>query len=347
MTMQAVRGFRWFWLLNLLPWLAYCAVNLGLGLGYFGWSSGLLLLSITLSGLLYAVSATVRAQALRRGWFELELGALAWRMLLGVLGGALLTQIGVALVLRPALALGWVVLPGSSYGLGASLMYWFNTSVILGLWVAGWTGWTALAHARTSRLARLRAEADRHALEHDALRARLNPHFVFNALNNLRALILEDPQRARELVSRLSNTLRHALEHSQRERVPLAGELAVVDDYLAVEAVHFEDRLRVVRDIAPGLDEAQLPPMALQLLVENAIKHGIAVTPGGGELCIVARRDGDLLRLSVANPAGPGASTEGHGVGLAWLRHALTRVQGRFTLEHHDGRVLATLEIPQ
>ncbi len=226
-------------------------------------------------------------------------------------------------------------------------MYWANTCIMLGLWITGWTGWRALRHARQARIAQLEAEAQRHQLERDALRARLNPHFVFNALNNLRALILEDPQRARELVGRLSNTLRHALEHNRRDAVPLAEELAVVEDYLAVEAAHYEGRLHATTRIDPAAHDALLPPMALQLLVENAIKHGIAVTPGGGELEIVAERTPDALRLTVENPGHLGESRAGHGVGLAYLRHGLARVAGRFALEQHGPTVRATLEIPQ
>lgn len=170
---------------------------------------------------------------------------------------------------------------------------------------------------------------------------------MFNALNNLRALILEDPHRARELVGQLSNTLRHALEHNRREAVPLAEELAVIEDYLAVEAVHFEDRLRVALDVEPSAKEALVPPMALQLLVENAIKHGIAVTPGGGELRIHAQSMPGALRLVVENPGNIERSSGGHGVGLAYLRHVLVRVDGRFALEQHGHIVRATLEIPQ
>jgi hypothetical protein len=112
-----------------------------------------------------------------------------------------------------------------------------------------WAGLHSLRRARHSELARLRAEAERSALERDALRARLNPHFMFNALNNLRALILEDPERARDMVTRLSRTLRQALAHNRSEQVTLAEELAVVDDYLAIEAVHFEQRLQVRQQI--------------------------------------------------------------------------------------------------
>ncbi|MFX8122133.1 histidine kinase, partial [Acinetobacter baumannii] len=89
-------------------------------------------------------------------------------------------------------------------------------------------------------IAKWQAEAAARELELQVLRAQINPHFLFNALNNLRALINEDPARAREMLSRLSNTLRHTLQHSAKERVPLADELAVVRDYIALEQLHHE-----------------------------------------------------------------------------------------------------------
>ena len=196
-----------------------------------------------------------------------------------------------------------------------------------------------------SELARLRAEAERSALERDA--PRLNPHFMFNALNNLRALILEDPERARDMVTRLSRTLRQALAHNRSEQVTLAEELAVVDDYLAIEAVHFEQRLQVRQQIDADATQAQLPAMALQLLVENAIKHGIASRPGGGEVQIRATLDNDVLRLRVDNPLPTGSEpTHGHGVGLAYLRAQLG-MRGRFVLQPAGDRMQALLEIPQ
>ena len=346
--MRETDASKRFWWANLVPWLVYLLANLLLIGHYADLTSGTVLICVLLSAGLYPVSGAIRHLALRLNWFDKELGALSGRMLLCVLAGAALVQVFIALVLRPALALGWATLPSAAdFSVGATLGYWINTCIVLGLWLAGWTGWRALHHARESRIARTQAETARQQMEHDALRARLNPHFVFNALNNLRALILEDPHRARELVGQLSNTLRHALEHNRREAVPLAEELAVIEDYLAVEAVHFEDRLRVALDVDPSAKEALVPPMALQLLVENAIKHGIAVTPGGGELRIHAQSMPGALRLVVDNPGNIERSSGGHGVGLAYLRHVLVRVDGRFALEQHGHIVRATLEIPQ
>ena len=341
-------GRQWFWWFNLLPWSVYLAISLAFGAGYGMWRSGALLLFVTVALSLYLVSGGLRALALRRGWLQLDGWQLSGRLLAGVLVGALVVQAAVALVMVPTVALHWVAMPGGrlDYRPAAVLVYWFNAAMVLGLWTAGWAGARALERARHSEIARLRAEAERSALERDALRARLNPHFVFNALNNLRALINEDTERAREMVTRLSNTLRHALEQNDRERVRLGEELAVVDDYLAIEAVHYEHRLRVSRQIAPAALDARLPPMALQLLVENAIRHGIAVTPGGGELGLCARCVDGMLRVEVASPGRLGAGNGGHGVGLAYLRAHLGR-DGRFELAEHEGGVVARMEIAQ
>jgi signal transduction histidine kinase len=340
---------RRFWILNGFVWAVYAGISAGMGTVFGGGlSSGMLLISLALAFFLWLGSGVLRLQANRLGWFELGGWALALRLLVAIGAIGAVTQAGIAALLIPALRLHWVNLPNATpYGWGPLLVYWINTCVVLGFWTAAWVGRRALRRARESEIATLRAESARGALELDALRARLNPHFVFNALNNVRALILEDPQRARELVTRLSASLRHALEHSQREWTTLREELAVVDDYLAVESVHYEKRLRIRIDVDPAVLDARLPPMALQLLVENAIKHGIARTAGGGLLSLSAACRGEALIIDVANPGRLGASTTGTGVGLAFLRQRLQESGGRFSLDENDDGVHARLEIPQ
>ncbi|GHA89083.1 sensor histidine kinase [Cognatilysobacter bugurensis] len=340
-----------FGLINAAVWCVYGAVSLAMGRAFAGGeSSGYTLVVILLTVLLWTASASLRRVALARGWLRCEPLALAWRLGFAVAGLALLVQAGIAVVLFFALGQGWVTLHGTGarYSVGAAFGYWVNTVIMLALWTGVWAGRRMLRRARESEVAALRAESARSALELDALRARLNPHFVFNALNNLRALILEDPGRARELVTRLSSTLRHALEHSQHEWTTLGEEISVVGDYLAVEQVHYESRLQPRIDVSDALHGARLPPMALQLLVENAIKHGIARTAGGGVLAIDAERRGDVLiaRVTNAGRLDDGARA-GTGVGHAFLHERLARIGGRFELSEHDGRVIATLEIPQ
>ncbi|WP_235893564.1 sensor histidine kinase [Cognatilysobacter lacus] len=340
---------RRFWIANALVWTLYVGVSIGLGGAFGGASSGLVLISAALGFFLWIGSGVLRMLAIRRGWFGLGGRALTLRLVAGIAIVGAITQAGIAAILVPALRLRWVALPGGGtpYGWGPVTGYWINTCVVLGVWTAAWVGRRALRRARDSEIIALRAESERGRLELEALRARLNPHFVFNALNNVRALILEDPDRARELVTRLSATLRHALEHSQREWTTLREELAVVDDYLAVEAVHYEQRLRTHMDVDPAVLDARLPPMALQLLVENAIKHGIARTAGGGLLSVRAGRAGDALTIDVVNPGRLDASTSGTGVGLAFLRNRLRDCGGRFSLEERGDGVHAHLEIPR
>lgn len=339
-----------FWLLNTIAWAAYALLNVFLMAQFGGASSGGMLIGVTLAAALWAISGVLRGRALTLHWWDDPAPALLSKLAASVVLGALLAQGVIAAVLVPALRNDWVQLPAGAadYSVGASIGYWLNTAIVLALWTGVWAGLHSMRRARQAQLAQLRAEAAHSALERDALRARLNPHFVFNALNNLRALIHEDPERAREMVTRLSRTLRHALEHNGANRVTLAEEMAVVDDYLAIEAVHYEQRLRVVKDVSADGGSALLPAMALQLLVENAIKHGIAVTPAGGELHIAAHLQDGVLHLRVENPLGVAAAdTAGHGVGLAYLRAQLQGTTGRFELRREGARMQALLEVPQ
>jgi sensor histidine kinase YesM len=151
-----------------------------------------------------------------------------------------------------------------------------------------------------------------------ALKSQVNPHFIFNSLNSLRALIDEDPARARKAVTQMANLLRYSLQSGQFETVPFEDELGIVNDYLALEQVRHEERLRLRLDIAPDALRLPIPPMLLQTLVENAVKYGISPRPEGGEISIVARNEGGALRIQVSNPGqitedGRASST---GVGL-------------------------------
>jgi len=165
-----------------------------------------------------------------------------------------------------------------------------------------------------------------------ALKSQVNPHFIFNALNSLRALIDEDPARARLAVTQLANLLRYSLQSAQAESVPFEDELRVVNDYLALEQVRHEERLRLRLDIDPDTLSLPVPPLILQTLVENAVKYGISPRADGGEIEIVARCEDGALKLRVTNPgelaaAGPPANGSSTGVGL---RNAAERLRLSF-----------------
>ena len=190
-----------------------------------------------------------------------------------------------------------------------------------------------------------------------ALKSHVNPHFIFNSLNSLRALIGEDPRRAREAVTHLANLLRYSLQSGQLETVPFEEELRVVNDYLALEQVRHEERLRLRLDIAPETLHLPIPPMLLQTLVENAVKYGISMCPEGGEIAIIARRENDSLRLQVTNPgaletgpAPPAPAAGSTGLGLANAANRLRLLFGEHaTLQLRagsPGNVVAEAVIP-
>ena len=138
-------------------------------------------------------------------------------------------------------------------------------------------------------------------LELQTIKAHINPHFIFNSLNSIRALVDENPQRARKAVTELSNILRSSLQSEKMETVTLEKELNIVKDYLALENMRFEDRLKIEYQIDEDTLDQPVPPMMLQTLVENAIKHGISKQISGGVVKVISDFKGDYHELAVQN----------------------------------------------
>ncbi|MGQ3053207.1 MAG: sensor histidine kinase [Roseateles sp.] len=331
-------------------WGSYVAVSLAMVSSFQPLNGSLAFVMVCLGLLLWAASEGLRALALWQRWLDRSPRSLLFCVVVMPPVFAALVQLALLVINKTGLALGWLSFPpGTPRGWGVLAGYTANTSIMLWLWLTAWVGTQLLTRWRQGEIAKWQAEAAARALELQVLRAQINPHFLFNALNNLRALINEDPARAREMLSRLSNTLRHTLMHSAKERVPLADELAVVRDYVALEQLHHEERLRVDWQVDPAATAASVPPMLLQLLVENAIKHGIARTAGGGVVEVVIRRQGATLTVAVSNPGpwAPGTS-DGTGLGLAHLRERLERAGGQGAgcrIDAEGGRVTVTVTL--
>ena len=142
---------------------------------------------------------------------------------------------------------------------------------------------------RRQQMDTIRLESLVKSLELQTIKSHINPHFIFNALNSIRALVDENPARARTAITELSNILRSSLQTEKMETVPLAQELAIVKDYLALEQMRFEERLKVELEIEEDTLYQPVPPMMLQTLVENAIKHGINKKIDGGKIKIISQ----------------------------------------------------------
>lgn len=164
-----------------------------------------------------------------------------------------------------------------------------------------------------------------------ALRTQIQPHFIFNALNTLRQLIQCDPKSGREFTTRLAAFLRSSMEITEKEKVTLRSEIAAVENYIALERFRFEERLRHRLYIEPEAENIQLPPLLLQTLVENAIKHGISQNINGGEISITGRILEEICYIRVENPYlqnNKSATEETQGIGLKNARARLRLLCG-------------------
>jgi len=154
-------------------------------------------------------------------------------------------------------------------------------------------------HVTVVQKLRLEVEIEKANLSN--LKSQINPHFMFNALNNIRALILEDPQRAREMLTMFSENFRYALQHSENSETTVAKEVNIVSQYLELIGIQYEDKLQYTIHAEEKILQESIPPMILQLLVENAVKHGIALSPTGGLIAIDIVQDGSQLVMTVKN----------------------------------------------
>ncbi len=172
------------------------------------------------------------------------------------------------------------------------------------------------------------AEAKLEEAQWVLLRGQLSPHVLFNSLNGLAELVRLDPVAAEQAILDLSELYRALLRHGDRPRAPLGDERALVQRFLAVEGLRMGHRLRVSWDWDPGLDGVAAPPFLLQPLVENALKHGLAPAPEGGELAISLQREGSGLRLRVTNTGRTLGLIPGQGIGLQNLEARLKLAYG-------------------
>lgn len=183
-----------------------------------------------------------------------------------------------------------------------------------------------------------------------ALRAQINPHFLFNSLNSISALTTADPSGARTMTLRLADFLRKSLSFGNKDFVAVRDEVDLATSFLEIEKVRFGPRLRVQVRIDEEAKNVLVPPLLLQPLVENAVGHGIAHLVEGGEISIAAARSGSRLRLSVENPCDPdGPRYRGHGIGIENVRSRLKTLFGpeaRLETSNSPDRFRAEIELP-
>ncbi len=208
----------------------------------------------------------------------------------------------------------------------------YQNILVIALWFLAYIVYHYVDKNRKDQLDRLKLESTVKELELKTIKSHINPHFIFNSLNSIRALVDENPERARKAITELSNILRSSMKAEKAETVTLEKELDIVEDYLALEYMRFEERLKVEMDIDPDTLHQPVPPMMLQTLVENSIKHGISKLVDGGVVRIVADFKGDNLELLVQNTGQLNGNINGDGFGIKSTQDRLNLMyQGKAT----------------
>ena len=331
---------RLYWICQAAGWGSLVIYALGFYVAFATVRWEVVLSIVVIDGVLCPVlTHALRGWMYRRGWISLPARARLPR----AIAAASVLAIGVSMLVLVVARL----IPGNT-GFDRVGAFWMFVTF---LWA--FNGWLLIyfaLHARRQRDAReLELTLDARNAQLDMLRAQVNPHFLFNCLNSVRALIAENPERAASMVTSLSDLLRYSLQADRRHTVSLAEELAIVDEYVSLERVRFEDRLRFERALDPGALDASVPPMLVQTLVENAVKHGVAALPQGGVVRVRAAIDRGHMTISVSNS---GTMRHAHDEGGHGLRNTMARLRllydhhASFSLTDASGETVATVRLP-
>jgi sensor histidine kinase YesM len=336
-----------YWVSQLCGWLSY-VVLMGILNTLDGASvdSTVLINLVTTFLLGVGTSHLYRKLIIKLNWLRLKIAQLIPR----VLGASIVFGAGFIFIHT---VVSEILIAGGEFDLVwiEVLQLTLNLAVIFMLWSLLYFLYHFINNYRKEEIKNLQWQALQNEIELNKLKSQLNPHFIFNCMNIIRALVDEDPKKSKDSITRLSNILRSSLLMGRKKVISLEEELNLVNDYLNLEETRFEERLQLKMEIEEKALDHLLPPMLLQTLVENGIKHGISKLPEGGEVIIRAKKKGDLLHLEIENSGQLNESLESAtGFGLVNTKQRLSLLYGDravFEIRNKDPKkVLAIIEIP-
>ncbi|MBO9562020.1 MAG: histidine kinase [Niastella sp.] len=351
--MKATRSLSLYWKCQLIGWsVASLYWNF---MGFIGTNFSPWLAVIHFAGdlLIYIpVTHLYRTISVRQGWHQLQPRKLLTRLIPSViiLGGLfVLLTVGKNHLIRYWFEYGYTGTLEESFR-SETLTTFMTGMRLMSIWLLAYYGYHYAqreinATRESARLALIAKEA-----QLNNLTAQLNPHFFFNSLNNIKALVMEDPRAARRAIDLLSEVLRTALYNRDTPLITLQQEMALVEDYLELEKLRFEERLHTQITIDVQLAHTAILPLSIQTLVENAIKHGIAQRKSGGSISIKVEQHNGHLQATVQNPGILQAQHNG-GLGLKNLQERLQLQFGGQASLHltqlTTETVLATITMPR
>ena len=236
-----------------------------------------------------------------------------------------------------------------SQGIKNNIIVIINYFIYFCIWSAFYIAIKGLMELNRERENRILLESNLRESQLNSLKGQINPHFMFNSLNNIRGLMREDVERARLMLTSLSENLRYSLTRSNANSIALEDELEVVENYIDLAKIQFEERLQFETDIDKNTLLLLIPPMIIQMLVENSIKHGIAKLKNGGFVRLSSKINDGLLEIIVVNSGSITQSENTTELGLENIKKRLNLLYGNnatFSLNEIENTVVATIQIP-
>ncbi len=297
------------------------------------------------------LSHAMRHIIVQYGLLQMKVLKVIWRIILLSVGFGILASLVYASIsdlffpdVDPILAPPYLIV----------LQLIFPFTIIFLFWNILYFASIYLKNYEREEIINLRLTASINEVELNNLRAQLNPHFMFNALNSIRALVDENPVQAKKSITQMSNILRNSMISGRRRFLELSEELKVVKDYLSLEKIRFEERLQFEIDVPGDLHHLPIPPLLIQTLAENAIKHGISHLPEGGKIWVYAAKEGEkelIIKVCNSGKYDPlqRKRNDSHGIGLTNSRRRLKLLYGeraQLQIFNEDDRVICKVNLP-
>lgn len=286
-----------YWTCQLIGWGFYFGF-LTASLLMFSNSEAIVMhLQIIITATLICTSHGLRTFFKRKAWTNKPVKWVLPRLLLVLAIAALLSQVIIHALMvlvinwqeyRPIDAIEFFIYAG-------------NVFIIFFVWSLLYFSYHYWQNNRRKELENWQLKAQLNEAELTILKSQINPHFLFNALNNIRSLILSEPEKARDMITHISELMRYFIQFNSNEKVSVDQEIEVVKDYLALEKIQYDERLTYQIEIDELVKSHKIPPMSIQLLVENAIKHGISQLPDGGNILVSVKGTDDQVAIKVIN----------------------------------------------
>lgn len=343
-----IKQNRWFWGLQLMGWGSIAGLGIWTKLEF---AKDLDSTYIVLEGLLILLSGII-ISALLRNYFK---KTVLFNEIQSTNYAKVFIAIAIAILLFAATL--FIAKPLSDYYNTKALeingtfvaSQLINSTVFFLIWSVLYFGIKITQNFNNNKLEQSRLKTALRDSQLNTLKGQINPHFMFNSLNNIRGLMLEDVDKSREMITRLSDMLRYSLTKNSLDKIALTEELEMVDNYIELSKIQLEDRLNFTKEIDENIKSTEIPPMLVQMLIENAIKHGISNLPKGGEVVLTIKKEAQNLIIEVKNTGKLANNKTSTKVGLANIKKRLSLMYGDnadFSLKEEDNNVVAIIIIP-